>query len=157
MEREKRFIQISKILDDSFRIVLVGLNETQAKNMPEKIVPLGRVKNPEDLVDLYNIADVYVNLSLEETFGLPTAEAMSCGTPVIVLDSTANPELVDDGVGTVVREYSAEKVVDTIKYLSDRKEKMTPNCIEKVKNSLSVTKMTDAYIRIYKSIYKRTV
>ena len=31
---------------------------------------------------------------MEETFGLTTVEAMSCGTPVVVYDSTASPELV---------------------------------------------------------------
>jgi glycosyltransferase involved in cell wall biosynthesis len=36
-----------------------------------------------DVVDLYAAADVYVSPSLEDSFGMPVAEAMACGLPVI--------------------------------------------------------------------------
>jgi glycosyltransferase involved in cell wall biosynthesis len=34
-------------------------------------------------MNLYAAADVYVSPSLEDSFGLPVAEAMACGLPVI--------------------------------------------------------------------------
>jgi glycosyltransferase involved in cell wall biosynthesis len=36
-----------------------------------------------DVIDLYAAADVYVSPSHEDSFGLPVAEAMACGLPVI--------------------------------------------------------------------------
>jgi UDP-glucose:(heptosyl)LPS alpha-1,3-glucosyltransferase len=36
-----------------------------------------------DVLDLYSAADVYVSPSHEDSFGLPVAEAMACGLPVI--------------------------------------------------------------------------
>jgi glycosyltransferase involved in cell wall biosynthesis len=36
-----------------------------------------------DVMDLYAAADVYVSPSLEDSFGLPVAEAMACGLPAI--------------------------------------------------------------------------
>jgi glycosyltransferase involved in cell wall biosynthesis len=36
-----------------------------------------------DVMNLYAAADVYVSPSLEDSFGLPVAEAMACGLPVI--------------------------------------------------------------------------
>ena len=45
------------------------------------------------MVNLYNAADVLLNPSYGEGFGLPILEAQSCGTPVIVNDCTSMPEL----------------------------------------------------------------
>jgi len=39
---------------------------------------------PENLTDLYNIADVTMNLSCQEGFGLSCLESLACGTPVII-------------------------------------------------------------------------
>lgn len=39
---------------------------------------------PEDMAVLYNIADVTINVSSNEGFGLSTAESIMCGTPIIV-------------------------------------------------------------------------
>lgn len=36
-----------------------------------------------DVIDFYSAADVYVSPSREDSFGLPVAEAMACGLPVI--------------------------------------------------------------------------
>ncbi len=50
----------------------------------------------EDLPYLYNAATVFVYPSLFEGFGLPVLEAMACGTPVIVADTSSLPEVVGD-------------------------------------------------------------
>ncbi len=43
---------------------------------------------------LYAAADLYVQPSLAEGFGLPPLEAMACGTPVLSSNTTALPETV---------------------------------------------------------------
>jgi len=48
----------------------------------------------EDLPLWYNIADVCAYPSLYEGFGLPPLEAMACGTPVVVSNTSALPEVV---------------------------------------------------------------
>ncbi len=88
------FIELAGLLDDQYRIVLVGLDEKQKVGLPSKIIGLSRTKTDRELVEIYSTADVFFNASVEETFGLPTIEAMACGTPVIVYDSTALPEIV---------------------------------------------------------------
>ena len=60
---------------------------------------LGRVSD-DDLLAWYRSADLAVTPTLElEGFGLSTAEAMSCGTPVVVTPVGANTEVVD-GLGS---------------------------------------------------------
>ena len=50
----------------------------------------------EDLPGLYAGAELFVLPSLDEGFGLPALEAMACGTPVIVSNGGALPEVVGD-------------------------------------------------------------
>lgn len=56
----------------------------------------------EDLVGLYSASDVLLSTSRGEGFGLAVVEAMACGTPAIVTDFTAQPEIVGD-TGWAVR------------------------------------------------------
>jgi glycosyltransferase involved in cell wall biosynthesis len=43
----------------------------------------------EELVHIYNAADVFIYPSSYEGFGMPVLEAMACGTPTITLSNTA--------------------------------------------------------------------
>ncbi len=56
----------------------------------------------EELVHEYNSAQLLVSPSLYEGFGLPAAEALACGTPVIATSAGALPEIVEDGVSGVI-------------------------------------------------------
>jgi glycosyltransferase involved in cell wall biosynthesis len=57
----------------------------------------------DELVNRYSASEVAVTASLYEGFGLPCAEAMSCGTPVVATKAGALPQIVgDDGAGILV-------------------------------------------------------
>lgn len=51
-----------------------------------------------DKVHYYNLADVFVQTSNLEGFGLVTAEAMACAVPVVVTRVGSLPEVVEDGI-----------------------------------------------------------
>src|SRR4029453_2690917 len=63
--------------------------------LSEHVVLLDQVPE-EDLCDFYRIAKVFVMPSLYEGFGLPAAEAMACGTPVVCSDRGSLPEVVGE-------------------------------------------------------------
>jgi glycosyltransferase involved in cell wall biosynthesis len=62
---------------------------------------LGHVSRPR-LVRLMQAARVFVFPSLYEGFGLPVAEAMACGVPVVATTGSSLPEVVGDA-GLLVR------------------------------------------------------
>ncbi len=64
-------------------------------NLNDHVLMLGRVPS-EHLVYLYNAAQMLVHPSFYEGFGLPPLEAMHCGTPAIVSNVSALPEVVGD-------------------------------------------------------------
>jgi glycosyltransferase involved in cell wall biosynthesis len=67
----------------------------RASGYADELVFTGYVPD-EDLVALYNAADLFVYPSIFEGFGLPPLEAMACGTPVITSNTSALPETVGD-------------------------------------------------------------
>ena len=105
------FVRLSEMLDDSYRIVLVGLNEKQLKTIPKNILGIVRTNSTTELAEIYSAADVFVNPSVEEVMGLTTVEALACDTPVIVYNKTAVPEVVDASCGFVLAENTAELIL----------------------------------------------
>ncbi len=90
---------------DDLSLVLTGGNgwmfepflaELAATNVPEgRIITTGYVPDA-DLAPLYGGALAFLYLSLYEGFGLPPLEAMQCGTPAIVANTSSLPEVVGD-------------------------------------------------------------
>jgi len=74
----------------------------------------------DELVKRYSRAKIAVVPSLYEGFGLPAAEAMACGTPVIATTGGALPEVVGDA-GVLVPPRSADALADAIKRLLNDK------------------------------------
>lgn len=96
------FYKLAEMLDDRYVIVLVGLTEKQIKNLPKNIKGIQRTNSPQELAAIYTAADVLVNPSVEETFGMTPVEAQACGTPSIVYEDTACEEVARQNGNTVV-------------------------------------------------------
>lgn len=100
----KDFIELSEMLDKKYCIILVGLNKKQIKKLPTNIIGLEKTNSSYELAQIYSAADVFVNPSREETFGMTTIEAESCGTPAIVYKDTACEEIVKNKSGIAVEQ-----------------------------------------------------
>jgi glycosyltransferase involved in cell wall biosynthesis len=96
-----KFIQLAGKVDSDVTIILVG-SLKQIMKLPENVIHIKETHNTKELSAYYSLADVYLHLSLEETFGKTIAEALACGTPAIVFNSTACPELIGEGCGHIV-------------------------------------------------------
>ena len=96
------FVELAQLLDDSFRIVLIGLTPKQIASLPDTILGLPRTDSPEQLAQAYTAADIYVNPSTEETFGMTAMEARCCGTEAVVYADTACEAIVNQFGGVAV-------------------------------------------------------
>lgn len=74
---------------------------------------------PEKLVDLYNGAAMLTFPSLYEGFGLPPAEAMACGIPVITSRSSSLPEVVGEAALLIDPRDPGDLAVAICRVLSD--------------------------------------
>jgi alpha-1,3-rhamnosyl/mannosyltransferase len=86
--------------EDSVAGVIEGLG------LASRVHRLGRV-SPARLAGLLREATGLVYPSTYEGFGLPVAEAMAAGCPVIASDRTALPEVVD-GAGVLLDPHDAQ-------------------------------------------------
>ncbi len=105
----RAFEETSKKLPD-YQLLLIGKNFTNPfidieklinktnrrlkSATPKTVLQFDSPKRPEDLVLLYNMAELFVYLSTYEGFGLPPLEAMACGTPVVTSNTSSIPEVV---------------------------------------------------------------
>ncbi|MHA1229525.1 MAG: glycosyltransferase family 4 protein [Candidatus Helarchaeota archaeon] len=95
-KREKGFFLFinacRKILENNFQvnILIIGVKDDRIKTYVEKTFEKwsDRIKilgwHPRtDLIYYYNMADLFINPSMDETWSMTTVEALSCGTPCI--------------------------------------------------------------------------
>ncbi len=108
---------------------------------------------------MYTEAHIFINPSVEETFSMVTVEAMACGTPVIVLDTSAVCELISENSGYVVHKSSNASCSGTsfMNAIIDVENKINNNSITSdnaIKNAskYGVKNQTDRIIDLYKYI-----
>jgi glycosyltransferase involved in cell wall biosynthesis len=115
------FAHFRKTHRHPLRLVIVGkayagYREPQilAENLgvADQVDFLDYVKEP-DLPALYQMADVFILLSLYEGFGLPILEAMASGVPVIASNCTALPEVVGEN-GLLVNPREPQAIAETL-------------------------------------------
>ena len=109
-----QFKALEKSLNDRYVIVLLGLKDDQLNELPESIIGLSKTESIAELAALYSLADVYVNLTLEDTFPTTNLEALACGTPVITYKAGGSPESLDETCGIVVDRNSTQGVIAAI-------------------------------------------
>lgn len=140
------FVELALILPGEFQVVLVGVSEEQKKLFPEKYITLGITSNVKELVEIYSAANVLLNPSKEETMGLVTVEALACGTPVVVSNLTAVPEVVSSECGVIVEEYSTKAFASV---LLNMPQFLPDDCIKQAKKFDRNIKYNE-YVDLYK-------
>lgn len=98
------FYKLSSMLSNKYAIVLVGLTDKQMSNLPNNIMGFKSTSSQKELAEIYTAADVLVNPSKEETYGMTQVEAKACGTPSIVYKGTACEEIAIELGNTVVEQ-----------------------------------------------------
>lgn len=154
-DKYKDLLKLSENLSDDCAIVLVGNYDKQLTDR-KNIYPVGYVNSIDELAKINSIADVYVHLSYEDTFGKVIAEALACGTPAIVYNSTACPELIKDGCGYVVDGGDIKGILNAIeKIKEDGKEKYSDSCVNYVRGNFEKNNLIEQTLNIYKEISER--
>lgn len=108
------FVELSRRLEPEFKIFLVGIDEKIRKTLPTNITCIDRTADKRELSEIYSMADVFVNPTREETFGLVNIEALSCGTPVITFHTGGSPECLFDGGGAIVEKDDIDGLLDSV-------------------------------------------
>lgn len=98
------FVKLADVLEDDYRIVLVGLNDEQIRSMPPNIIGLGKTNSARELAEVYTAADVFFNPTYEDNYPTVNLEAEACGTPVISYDTGGAKETLKNNARSMVIE-----------------------------------------------------
>lgn len=147
------YIKLSKMLNKDYVIVLVGLPSKLIKKLPNNIIGIPITYDIEELAKLYSLSSIVLNLSKQESFGKTTVEGLACGTPGIVYDVTASPELIDSETGIVVQKDDISQVCEAI-YEIERwnKSNLQIKCRDRAKSFFDKNINFMKYIDLYKSL-----
>jgi glycosyltransferase involved in cell wall biosynthesis len=110
-------------------LVLCGVKDDYKKhidsyinmqNIRDRVTLLPYISD-EDLVKLYNQAEMLLYPSLYEGFGFPILESMACGTPVIASNTTSIPE-ISGNCALLIDPLNTEEIANSLLQLSEDTE-----------------------------------
>ena len=146
------FIQIANRFP-LVKVIMVGnITEEQKVSLPANVITPGSLSSKSILSDYYAMADVFINPSVQETFGKVTAEALSCGTPVIANNATANPELVGD-CGALVNDNNIDDYSMALNDIISRgKPFYSQKCRQRAEKLFDKNKNMEQYMELFHGI-----
>lgn len=151
----KAFLKLAKVIPETYHILLVGKCEEKFE-IPENMTILPSTNSTERLAEYYSLGDVFLNLSESETFGKVSAEAISCGTPLIALNCTANPEIVPEGAGVIIGTTDPKEMLAAINDISSRdKSEYREKCLEHAHSNFDKEKNIEKYLEIYERLLEK--
>jgi glycosyltransferase involved in cell wall biosynthesis/SAM-dependent methyltransferase len=159
-ELVEAFAQISAAIPDA-RLAVAGRGPLEDEirervrqlGLDERVRMLGWISD-EELVGWYRAADVVVMPTQElEGFGLTSAEALACGTPVVGTPAGANPEVLRRlDASLITRDASPQALADTVTELlraPERLASLSAKARAAVHPELGWSAVADGYLALY--------
>ncbi len=147
-KRSDIFVSVAELLSE-YAFVWIG-NQHEVIEHPENVFFLGNISN----AGMYNsIADLFMLSSDYEGLPMVILEAMSLGKPVVASDVGGISEIVENDWNGYALKNEASLFADKIKYILENEEvyaKFSKNALERFNKDLTVEKMVDSYIEIYR-------
>jgi len=146
------FLKLSDELSEDEVILLVG-NLPKSTKLNDRILNIKEIDDVQELVKLYSMSDVFVNLSTEESFGKVTVEALACGLPVITNNHTANPEIINERCGIILNDIKVDKILEALKIIrANTKEYYSSYCRDWVEKQFKYQDKAQDYLNLYKRL-----
>ncbi len=151
----KFFVEIAEKLNHKYQFVMVGSYSFD----PQKYPFITFIRGTDDVSLLrkyYSSADVLFNPSINDSFGKVVAEAISCGTPCVVFNNRAFPELIGDNeCGILTTPLNAGEAINAIELVIGRgKTFYSDKCVERSKKLFDMNTNCKKLLEMYKKLIK---
>src|SRR5699024_7249781 len=114
-----------------------------------------KTNSVEELKDIYNASNIFVNLTYFDNFPTVNIEALATGTPVITYNTGGSSESIDDKTGSVVQQGNIEAVINEIVKWKDKLSNGSYLCRERAIENFSKNVAYDKYINLYQKVLKK--
>lgn len=146
--------QLREMLPEDVEIILVGVSEKQQQQLPIGVRGIQRTQNIQELVNLYNEANVLINPTYADTFPTVNLEALACGTPVITYNTGGSPEAIDEKTGVVVPQGDVKALADAI--LQMKEHLLSPtDCRQRAEMLFDKNKCFEQYMNLYNELLSK--
>lgn len=153
----KYFIEaIQKLQQEAqhrFGVIIFGGGFYSDKLLDAKVWHFGKVKNEDELAQIYSAANIFVNTSIADNLPNTIIESTACGTPVVTFKTGGVSDIVDHmKTGYLTDPKEVSQLADGIKaFLTDPEfqKKVSTECRKKALNQFSSTLHAERYSRIY--------
>jgi glycosyltransferase involved in cell wall biosynthesis len=148
-------IELAELLKKQNVKIIVAANYGSGTGLPENVFYHGRTKTQLELAQLYSMADVTVITSVRETFSMPVAESLCCGTPVVGFNAGGPESIALKDYSEFVEYGNIDKLYTAItKWMNVKREKPEElsKMHQKALSQYSNEKMTDNYLEIYNKL-----
>jgi putative colanic acid biosynthesis glycosyltransferase len=146
------FLKLRELLGEDFAIVLVGVSKKLQKMLPKNIISISRTSDQAELAMIYSCADLYLNLTFEDTYPSTNLESIACGTEVLTYKTGGSPESIYKGCGYVVNQGDIDEVKVVIEEIKN-KSKATTLLLTNIANTkFDKNKNFNQYFKLYEEI-----
>jgi putative colanic acid biosynthesis glycosyltransferase len=147
------FLELASLLTEEYKIVLVGLNKNQIKNLPSNVLGINRTESVTELASYYSLASVFVNPTYQDNFPTTNIEALACGTPVITYNTGGSPEAVDEETGVVVSKGNVIELKKAIiQFASYNNEMLSIKCRERAEKHFDKENRFLDYLTVFEEL-----
>lgn len=146
-------VRLAQNLPDRTALVAVGVTGSLKNrlNLPN-VTALERTENADQMAELYSSADVFINLTQEDTFPTVNIEAQACGCPVITYAVGGSPEIMTEQTGLSVPANDLDAMIGMIKVMRDRQITFrTEDCIARGQE-YTRERMKEEYRKLYSEL-----
>ncbi len=132
---------------------LVAGKHAECENLPDNVTLLGNVNDQSKLASLYESTDISVVLSKRETFSMPVAESLCCGTPVVGFCAGAPEQITIPEYSEFVEYGDVDSLERAVKEFLGRSFDRA-EISEKAHGIYNSSAMVDAYLKVYRRLYE---
>ena len=142
-------------MSDDVVFIMVGVTSKQKKNLPKGVIGICHTENVSELVDLYSLADVFVNPTYQDTLPTVSIEALACGTPVVSYDTGGSADIVDEKTGALVKRGDRDSLLSSITNVKKHGKILYKDaCREKSLNAFNNKECFYKYLELYNEFLK---
>ncbi len=142
---------------DNVDFIVLGRNIKREIELPQNLSVLGNISNQDKLAQYYSVADLSVITSKRETFSMPVAESLACGTPIVGFKAGGPESISIDGFSEFV-DYgdidSLERIIRE-KWINAKEHLSVETISKAASDKFSYDKMAEEFLNIYKVVIER--
>ncbi len=144
---------------EKLELVIFGKSDREMQELfPVKVHQIPYITSEQEMIQLYNTADLYITSSLEENLPNTIMEAMSCGVPCAGFNIGGIPEMIDHLENGYVAGYkSANDLAEGIHQLLHHADfsQLKQKARNKVIQSYSFASVAKRYIELYTQLIQK--